>query len=74
MQLPDEQDFMIYRARMLALDLERHVRQESAQGQLSPTDHSMYARVIDFLRHDVARTLTGDPLYKEDQEPKEHWE
>lgn len=73
MQLPDHQEFLIYRARMLALDLERHARQESAQGQMSPTDHSLYARVIDLLRHDIARSLTGNPLHGEDQTPKDHW-
>jgi len=52
---------LVAKAREYALDLERHIRHESGQGQLSPTDIALFSRIIMFLRYQVAEDLTGDP-------------
>ena len=56
---PAEQ--VVTRAREFALDLERHIRHESGQGTLSPTDIALFSRIIMFLRYQIAEDLTGDP-------------
>ena len=54
-------EHVVYKARQFALDLERHIRHESGQGTLSPTDIALFSRVIMFLRYQISEDLTGDP-------------
>lgn len=58
--MPDLQE-LLDRARQYALDVERHARQESSQGHLSPTDLAFFSRLVSFLRYDISTVTTGDP-------------
>ena len=58
-QLSQTQIDLLWRANAMSADVRRFSRQESAQGQLSPTDRAFLARLEIFLTQEIPLAVTG---------------